>query len=175
MQTNEEFSNYENIYYIFANVYRIKKENANTKAYMDLISRNFETLIHSPNGSVGKSCNNKLEVYNQALNLQNKLEDEIWRSVVDTYKNLPYRIRMEVSKRIRLNRSFTPMEFMSFDILGQYFEAYKQYILENVLNFDIIEYLYNEWTKQLANRLIAARQNRGFTYVEFIYQNQIPN
>lgn len=173
MNPDENFARYENIYYIFAFVYNQKRENnARTKAYMDLINRDFETLIYSPDGSCGKGYNNKLEVYDQALNLRNKLDDGLWENVINTYEDLPYRIRMEVSKRIRLRKNFTPNEFMAFDILGNYFEDYKKYILENVLDFNIIENLYDQWANELAKNLAVARQMKGFTYGEFIYQNQ---
>lgn len=172
MNPNESFASYQNIFYIFAFVYARKKENAKTKAYMDLQNRNFETLIYSPNGCVGKGANNKLEVYNQALNLKNKLEDEIWNNVVNTYEDLPTRIRMEVSKRIR-RKSFSPDEFAIFDILGTYFEDYKSYVLDNVLDFNVIDELYNKWAYELSVKLSEARKIRGFNYGEFIYQNQM--
>lgn len=172
MNPNESFASYRNIFYIFAFVYGIKKENARTKAYMDLQNRNFETLIYSPNGCVGKGANNKLEVYNQALNLRNKLEDDAWYNVVNTYEDLPTRIRMEVSKRIRKRKNFSPNEFAIFDILGTYFEEYKRYVLDNVLDFNVIDKLYNNWAYELSLKLSEARKIKGFNYGKFFYQNQ---
>lgn len=172
MKQDEIFASYQNIFYIFAFVYARKKENARTKAYMDLQNRNFETLIYSPNGCVGKGANNKLEVYNQALNLRNKLEDDAWYNVVNTYEDLPTRIRMEVSKRIRRRKNFSPNEFATFDILGTYFEDYKSYVLDNVLDFNVIDELYKNWAYELSVKLSEARKIRGFNYGEFIYQNQ---
>lgn len=172
MNPNESFASYQNIFYIFAFVYARKKENARTKAYMDLQNRNFETLIYSPNGCVGKGANNKLEVYNQALNLRNKLEDEAWHNIIKKYTDLPNRIRMEVSKRIR-RKNFSPNEFATFDILGTYFEEYKRYVLDNVLDFNVIDELYNNWAYELSLKLSEARKIRAFNYGEFIYQNQI--
>lgn len=172
MNPNESFASYRNIFYIFAFVYARKKENARTKAYMDLQNRNFETLIYSPNGCVGKGANNKLEVYNQALNLRNKLEDEAWYNVVNTYEDLPTRIRMEVSKRIRRRKNFSPNEFATFDILGTYFEEYKRYVLDNVLDFNVIDKLYNNWAYGLSLKLSEARKIKGFNYGKFFYQNE---
>lgn len=173
MQSNETFGSYEKIYYIFAHVYHTKKANTRTKGYIDLINRNYETLIYSPNGSAGKNYNNRLEIYNQFLNLQNKLDEEIWKDAIELYVDLPYRIRMEVSKRIRLRRNFSPVEFINLDILGFYFEDYKNYILKNFLDFSIIDNLYNHWAFELSQELIQARAKKGFTYGEFIYQNNI--
>lgn len=172
MNPNESFASYQNIFFIFAFVYSRKKENARTKAYMDLQNRNFETLIYSPNGCVGKGSNNKLEIYNQALNLRNKLEDDIWHNVINTYNDLPMRIRMEVSKRIR-RKNFSPNEFATIDLLGTYFEDYKSYILDNVLDFNIIDELYNNWAYELSVKLSEVRKIKGFNYGEFIYQNQM--
>ena len=79
---------------------------------------------------------------------------------------------MEVSKRIRLRKNFSPNEFATFDILGTYFEDYKSYILDNVLDFNVIDELYNNWAYELSVKLSEARKIRGFNYGEFIYQNQ---
>lgn len=172
MNPNEDFASYENIYYIFAHVYDMKIKNARTKAYLDLRSQNFETLIYAPNGSVGKSYNNRLEVYNQALNLSEKLEEEIKEEVFNTYEDLPRRIRMEVSKRIRLSKMLNKYDFGNIDILGNYFLSYKKYILDNVLDFNVIDSLYNMWANELSQKLMYERTVGKINYANFIYQNQ---
>ncbi|MBM6689667.1 hypothetical protein H9X75_01075 [Fusobacterium mortiferum] len=172
METTEEFASYQNIYYIFAHVYDKKIENARTKAYLDLINKGYETLIYAPNGSVGKSYNNRLEVYNQALNLSEKLDEDMKESIFNTYKDLPQRIRMEVSKRIRLRNLIGIYDFANYDILGNYFLSYKNYILENILDFKVIDELYNYWANILSQKLIAERNNGKINYANFIYQNQ---
>lgn len=171
MESEEEFNSYENIFYIFAYVYDKMKYGARAKAYLDMFEGKYETLTYSDNGKVGKSSNERLMIYNQWENLQNKLPEDILEETVRTYPDLPDRMRLEVSKRIRLRNGFNSLEFTSYDILGNYFEKYKNYILQNVLNFQIIDELYNQWSIELAQELIRQKAERKINYEVFILQN----
>lgn len=171
MNTTEEFTSYENIYHIMAIVYNELKAKARPKAFIDMIDNSVETVIYSDNGKADKSSNNKLMVYNQYLNLSNKLDEEVFEEALDTYKDLPYRIRMEVSKRIRLKCSFNSQEFSNEDILGHYFEDYKNYILNYALNIEKINELYDVWANNLAQLLNENRVLKNFNYEVFILQN----
>lgn len=172
MNNNEDFLSYWHIYQIFAYVYDIKFKNANAKAYIDLLTKNVETLIYSDSGKGGKNYNSRLEIYNQHLNLSNKIEEIEMEDILLTYPDLPQRVRMEVSKRIRLRKTFTGVEFSQFDILGNYFEKYKKYILDNILDFKVIEDLYTTWALQLANILIERKALGNVNYEIFILQNE---
>ena len=129
MNTDEEFRSYENLYRIMGLVYNETKPKARPKAFIDMINNSMETVIYSDNGKSDKTSNNKLMIYNQYLNLSQKLDEEVLEDTLETYEDLPYRIRMEVSKRIRLRKSFDNEEFSNLDILGSYFEDYKKYLL----------------------------------------------
>ncbi len=141
MRDNEEFNSYENVFQICAIVYNRTKNKARPKAFIDMIDRKLETVIYSDNGKSDKSSNNKLMIYNQYLNLNQKLDEEVFEETLKAYGDLPYRIRMEVSKRVRLRKSFNGQEFANLDILGNYFEQYKNYILDYVLNKEEIDWL----------------------------------
>ena len=171
MRDNEEFNSYENVFQICAIVYNRTKNKARPKAFIDMIDRKLETIIYSDNGKTDKSSNNKLMIYNQYLNLNQKLDEEIFEETLEAYGDLPYRIRMEVSKRVRLRRSFTGQEFANLDILGNYFEQYKNYILDYVLNKDEIDWQYNLWSERLVKVLIENRTKGNFNYKVFILQN----
>lgn len=171
MRTNEEFSSYENIFQICATIYNRTKNKARPKAFIDMIDRRIETVIYSDNGKSNKSSNNKLMIYNQYLNLNQKLDEEVFEETLETYGDLPYRIRMEVSKRIRSRRNFTGQEFAKFDILGNYFEQYKNYILDYILNKEEIDWQYTLWSEQLSKVLIESRAKGNFNYEVFILQN----
>ncbi|MDQ9814964.1 hypothetical protein RFZ01_11175, partial [Acinetobacter pittii] len=75
--------------------------------------------------------------------MNQKLDEEVFEETLKAYGDLPYRIRMEVSKRVRLRKSFNGQEFANLDILGNYFEQYKNYILDYVLNKEEIDWQYN--------------------------------
>ena len=171
MNTNEDFNSYTNVYRIMGFVYNETKNNARPKAFIDMIDNNMETVIYSDNGKSDKSSNNKLMIYNQSLNLSTKLEEEVFEETLDTYEDLPNRIRMEVSKRINLRRSFDSKGFANLDILGYYFEDYKKYILDYALNKEKIDELYNIWANNLARTLIERRTLRNVKYEVFVLQN----
>lgn len=171
MESDEEFNSYRNIFYIFAHVYDKMKHGARAKAYLDMFEKKYETLTYSDNGKVGKSSNDKLMIYNQWENLQNKLPEDIFEETVKVYPDLAQRMRLEVSKRVRLRKEFNSLGFANFDILGNYFESYKEYILKNVLNFQIIDELYNQWSIELSQELIKQKAERKINYEVFILQN----
>lgn len=171
MRDNEEFNSYENVFQICAIVYNRTKNKARPKAFIDMIDRKLETVIYSDNGKSDKSSNNKLMIYNQYLNLNQKLDEEVFEETLKAYGDLPYRIRMEVSKRVRLRKSFNGQEFANLDILGNYFEQYKSYILDYVLNKEEIDWRYNYWSAQLEKLLIDNRAKGNFKYEVFILQN----
>lgn len=172
MNSVEEFNRYLNIYTIFAYVYDKKNKSARAKAYIDILNKSYETLIYSSSGKGRKDSNSRLEIYNQYINLKNKLDTEFFNETVRAYPDLSQRIRMEVSKRIRLRHGFTGTEFANFDILGNYFETYKNYILDNILDFSIIDNLYEQWANTLANNLKNQRALGNVNYEVFILQNQ---
>lgn len=171
MRDNEEFNSYENVFQICAIVYNKTKNKARPKAFIDMIDRKLETVIYSDNGKSDKSSNNKLMIYNQYSNLNQKLDEEVFEETLKAYGDLPYRIRMEVSKRVRLRKSFNGQEFANLDILGNYFEQYKNYILDYVLNKEEIDWQYNIWSERLVKVLIENRTKGNFNYKVFILQN----
>lgn len=171
MNKGKTFSSYENIYRIFAFVYNNLKEDAIPKAFIDMILNNMETIIYSDNGKSDKSSNNRLMIYNQYANLKSKLKKEVFEEILVKYDDLPYRIRMEVSKRIRLRIDFNSQTFSTYDILGHYFEEYKKYILKYVLNKEKIEELYNNWAEYLARLLKEERTLTTFNYETFLLKN----
>ena len=165
------FSHYRNIFYIFAQVYNLKKAKSNSRGFIDLITDEFQTIIYSSNGSSRKDCNNKLEIYNQYKNLEGKVKEEIFIKIIKKYPDLEKRMRLEVSKRVNLRKNFSIQNFKRFDILRNYFSAYKNYILDNVLDFKIIEELYNQWAKELADKLNKEKTMKNFSYEIFILKN----
>ena len=165
-----DFHSYINAYKIFALVYNIKKEEMRAKGYIDLIDEKYETVVYSDNGKTDKSSNDRLMIYNQYQNLKTKLGEERIEEIIANSQELKRRMRLEVSKRIR-REPFSLENFKNFDILGEYFDDYKNYILENVLNREIIENLYNEKVKNLSELLSQNRALGNFNYEVFILKN----
>ena len=170
MSEDMDFHSYINAYKIFALVYNTQKANARAKGYVDLIDEKYETVVYSDNGKVDKSSHDRLMIYNQYQNLKTKLGEERLEEIIANYQNLKRRMRLEVSKRIR-REPFSLENFKNFDILGEYFEKYKNYILENVLNREIIENFYNENARNLSELLSQKRALGNFNYEVFILKN----
>lgn len=170
MREDMNFHSYINAYKIFALVYNIKKEEMRAKGYIDLIDEKYETVVYSDNGKTDKSSNDRLMIYNQYQNLKTKLGEERIEEIIANSQELKRRMRLEVSKRIR-REPFSLENFKNFDILGEYFDDYKNYILENVLNREIIENLYNEKVKNLSELLSQNRALGNFNYEVFILKN----
>ena len=80
-------------------------------------------------------------------------------------------MRLEVSKRINLRNNFSIQDFKNFDILRKYYSEYKKYILDNILDFTIIEQLYNQWAKELSDKLDKEKTVKNFNYETFILKN----
>lgn len=169
MEEGLDFNSYSNIYRIFALVYN-KKKNTRAKGFIDLEDYTVETVIYSDNGKSDKSSNNRLMIYNQYQNLKVKLGEEDFENTLKEYPDLISRMRLEVSKRIR-RKEFLLDEFKNFDILSEYFQSYKKYILDNVLNRKAIEQLYDEAAEGIAEILAEERDSNGFNYEAFILRN----
>ncbi|MCI6151621.1 MAG: hypothetical protein MR673_00635 [Fusobacterium perfoetens] len=171
MRANMDFNSYCKIYKIFAYTYTKKKNKARSKKYVDTLTEEVETVIYSDTGRTNRDYNNRLMIYNQYENLKSKLGEKNIEEIVHENPDLLRRMRLEVSKRIRRVKPFTMEEFASFDIYGHYFPEYKNYILENVMNKEIIDKLYQEWANELTSILIQERAKGNFEYERFILQN----
>lgn len=170
MKEGLDFNSYSNIYRIFALVYN-KKKSTRAKGFIDLEDYTVETVIYSDNGKSDKSSNNRLMIYNQYQNLKVKLGEDDFENTLKDYPDLISRMRWEVSKRIRREKYFTLDEFKTFDILSAYFQQYKNYILDNILNRKAIEQLYDETAEGIAEILAEERNSNGFNYEAFILRN----
>ena len=82
MRDDEEFNSYVNVFQIYCYVYNKTKNKARPKAFIDMIDRKLETVIYSDNGKSDKSSNNKLMIYNQYLNLNQKLDEEVFEETL---------------------------------------------------------------------------------------------
>lgn len=169
MRDTHCFWHYENIYKVFAMVYTSKNKKSNPKMISTILERRVETLNYSDTKVVG-NYNSKIMVYDQYINLRDKLEDFQLNRTLECFPDLTQRIRLEVSKRVSRN-PFTLDSFFSYDIYGEYYPKFKNYLLENFLDSDIIEKFYNEHAFQLAEALRIGRTNSSFKYEVFILNN----
>lgn len=162
---NEEhnFHSYLNIYMILGEVYNKRKANGIQKAYSDLLTKKHETITYA-DSKTKSSSNSKVTIYNQYENIKTKSadEDEL-KYYLDHFDELKDRIRIEFSKRIR-RKYFSNEEFSKFDILSEYLDSAKKEIFTNLLNFKIIDKVYEEKKELLIKSLKEEKILGNFNY-----------
>lgn len=165
-----DFYSYNKLYGIMAMVHAEKRIKGSRKMYADILTQRPETLIYTDT-KTPSSYNSKVMIYNQFLNVEAKVDsEETLNMFLGKYPDLQYRMRIEVSKKIRRN-PFSIVDFGNFDMSGSYLSQLKETALENLLDFQIIDNIYQNEAIQLANILNIERQRSGFNYEVFILQN----
>lgn len=169
MKEEEYFCHYQNIFKIFAYIYKKNEPNASPKAIQDILSGKQETLYYADTKVIA-NYNSRIMIYNQDLNISDKYKD-IYQNIVKEFPDLRKRIRIEVSKRVR-RKSMGIFIFTKFDIFGLYFPKFKRYLLDNLLNISDLKILYKEKAEKLTNLLIEEREKkRNFTYEAFLLEH----
>ncbi|KDE71257.1 hypothetical protein FUSO6_01455 [Fusobacterium necrophorum DAB] len=163
---------HENVFRIFAWIYHRHFTKSSPKAISEILTKRQETLYYTDSKVIG-NYNSRVMVYNQALNIQEKTEDEeIYQGIIEQFPDLSRRIRLEVSKRIK-RQSMSLEEFQGENLYAHYFSRYKNYLLENLLNLEDLELYYEETAIAISQKLLLFREEMGsnFTYEAFLLQN----
>ena len=170
MEEGEYFCYYQNIFKIFAYIYKINEINASPKAIQDILSGKQETLYYADTKVIA-NYNSRVMIYNQAQNIEDKMGYKTYKEILNEFPDLRKRIRIEVSKRIKRD-SMLIKEFARFNIFGHYFPRFKRYLLDNLLNVDNLETIYREKIENLTNLLVEERdEKRNFTYEAFLLEH----
>lgn len=164
-----DFNSYNRIYCLMAIVHEEKKKRGTRKMYSDILSQNSETLIYADSKTIS-AYNEKVTIYNQFLNMQGKLDEDTLNVSIKEYPDLKQRIRIEASKRIRRN-PFTIDNFKMFNIIIHYLPQLKKTILDNLLDFEIIDNIYDIEAINLGQLLYKAKELSKINYEVFILQN----
>ena len=168
MKEEEFFFYYQNIFKIFAYIYKRNEENTSPKAIQDILSGRQETLYYADTKVIA-NYNSRIMIYNQDLNIHDKMSYDTYKEILKEFPDLKKRIRIEVSKRIKRDSMFIK-EFANFNILGHYFSRFKRYLLDNLINTDDLEIIYRKKVEELTNLLIQEREKRNFTYEAFLLE-----
>ncbi len=124
-----EFSDYENVFRVLAMIYeRTKNPNYRTKGISDMIDMSIETVNFYDKANIA------ISIYNQWLNIKRKTNSlDSFNYYNQTYPELKNRIRIEVRQRKR-RKPFTLYDFANFDILGEYSNKYRKFLLKYLFN-----------------------------------------
>lgn len=166
MEKNERFPDYSNLFKIMGEIYYYKNPNGRPKAFIDLITDAKETIIFT-DSKTPSAYNSRVIIYDQYLNLERKLSTDEFEKALNDFKDLPYRMRIEVSKRIR-RKGYSLDEFADMDLFSHYKEEYRKYLFENIFDFREIEILYKEKIQKLSKKLREEKMLRSFSYECFI-------
>lgn len=169
MKEEEDFCHYQNIFKIFAYIYKKNESNASPKAIQDILSGKQETLYYADTKVIA-NYNSRIMIYNQDLNISDKYKDT-YQNIIKEFPDLKKRIRIEVSKRIR-RKPMGISTFAKFDIFSLYFPRFKRYLLDNLLNIDDLEIFYKKKIEELTNLLVEEKEKkRNFTYEAFLLEH----
>ena len=170
MDPEYDFSSYKKVYQVLSFVHERKNKNGSVKAYTDVKKFNPQTVIFADTKSIS-SFNKKITIYNQYKNIEEKTKDEeLFQLICMEHDDLRNRMRIEVSKRIR-RKGLTIQEFGELNILKEYIEGYRDYLLEKLFDLEEIEKIYDDKATELAEIFESYRDNSNkVNYMSFIYK-----
>jgi hypothetical protein len=151
-------------------VHERKNKNGSVKAYTDVKKFSPQTVIFADTKSIS-SFNKKITIYNQYKNIEEKTKDEeLFQLICMEHDDLRNRMRIEVSKRIR-RKGITIQKFGELNILKEYIEGYRNYLLEKLFDLEEIEKIYDDKATELAKIFESYRDNSNkVNYMSFIYK-----
>lgn len=172
MNKNEEFHMFKNIFRIFAEVYTYQNPRANPKKILDMLNEKEETLIYSDRADI-KNYYQKIMIYNQWKKFRDKYNPKEFKKICEEFPDLPRRIRIEYSIRVQKNRRLSKEmdleQFECFNIYNEFVPKAIEYILENILNEEIIEQVLDDKMYELKEYFYNKKRNKRIDYKEFIY------
>lgn len=172
MNKNEKFHMFKNIFRIFAEVYTYQNLTANPKKILDMLNEKEETLIYSDRADI-KNYYQKIMIYNQWKKFRDKYNPKEFKKICEEFPDLSRRIRIEysirVSKNRRLSKEMDLEQFECFNIYNEFVPKAIEYILENILNEEIIEQVLDDKMYELKEYFYNEKRNKRIDYKEFIY------
>ncbi|WP_260442207.1 hypothetical protein [Fusobacterium hwasookii] len=89
MKEEEDFCHYQNIFKIFAYIYKKNESNASPKAIQDILSGKQETLYYADTKVIA-NYNSRIMIYNQDLNISDKYKDT-YQNIIKEFPDLKKR------------------------------------------------------------------------------------
>ena len=160
---DEDFNSYYKVFKLMDRIYRNDiPGNKSTTAVVNLTEDKLETVYFTDTKIMG-NYNSHVVIYDQNLNLYNKYLDrnETYRydNILKEFPDLPHRMRIEVSKRIR-RKPFTIEEFYKYDILNDYFENFRIFLIDNFLDRETFNKVIDKNSDEIMD-IIKDQANKG--------------
>lgn len=177
MEENKTFNSYFNLFVLFADIYEYESTRRSSITVERTRTREKETVYYADTPVVS-NYNSRIVIYNQNLNIKLKYtsddndEQLTYENVLWRHPDLPKRIRIEVSKRVK--RHPIPLyDFAKLDILETYYENFKTYLLDNIFDLNILDKVTEDRIETLTIKFNKRRDNKGFNFGKFILQEQV--
>lgn len=141
------FSDYLQVFRLMSIVYtETRKIKYGPTGIFNMNKLEVETVNFTNNSGNIEVC-----IYNQALNIQRKTQSSFdYVSCQKKFPDLVNRIRIEVRKRIS-RKPFSPEQFSKFDVLGEYGNAHREFLLTHLFNTQVISNFIDERINYLDN------------------------
>lgn len=173
MRDSEEFYMYKNIFKIFAEVYKLQNVNCDPKEINDILKGRTETLIYADRTD-HKNYYQKIMIYNPYKKFRDKYSRTEFEKICREFPNLSKRIRIEYSIRVSsqrtLGRKMSLEDFGNFNIYGTFLSKAVDYILDNLLNKELIDQVLDDKTFELKEYYYQEIQYKKIDYEKFIYK-----
>ncbi|MGL5280076.1 MAG: hypothetical protein ACRC8M_13585 [Cetobacterium sp.] len=170
LNSGDSFNGYRNLYQLLNSIY-IKRNPFSIPKNVSVTGNNeVETLIFSDTQNVG-AYNRKIVIYNQYRKFCDYYSKDSLRlhSILQKYPDLPRRVRIEASKRIR-RKPFEVLDFMEFDIFNAYVQQFADDILNNLFNKELFDSASKDRIEWLKETIKKEREYPNFNYQAFIYR-----
>lgn len=169
MKEDKEFHNYSNVFKILASAFTKRYSRVEGKSVVDTKKKKEQTVTFT-DAPVASAYNTKIMIYNQKLNLDSKLKEEIdLRKTLEKFPDLPRRMRIEMSKRIN-RKEMSLKDFQKFELFEEYSNKYKKELKNLLFDEELLDGVYEEEVEKLAEILEEERkfQKKRFTYKNFL-------
>lgn len=169
MKEDKEFHNYSNVFKILASAFTKRYSRVEGKSVVDTKKKKEQTVTFT-DAPVASAYNTKIMIYNQKLNLDSKLKEEIdLRKTLEKFPDLPRRMRIEMSKRIN-RKEMSLKDFQKFELFEEYSNKYKKELKNLLFDEELLDDVYEEEIEKLADILEEERevQKKRFTYKNFL-------
>lgn len=169
MDEDKEFHDYSNIFKILAFSFTQQYPEVEAKSIVDTIKKREQTVIYADTPTIS-AYNKKITIYNQMKNLDSKNRETIdIERTLEKYPELPRRMRIEMSKRIK-RKEMTLKEFGEYELFKEYLKKYKEELKELLFDEELLDRVYEEGIENLSEILKEEKEYRGdsFTYKKFI-------
>lgn len=169
MEKDKRFYDYMNIFKVLALAFNKTYEETEVKSMVDTLKKREQTVIYANTPTIS-AYNKKITIYNQMKNLDSKITEDIdMKKTLEKYPDLPRRIRIEMSKRIK-RKEMTLKEFGKYNLFEEYSIKYKEELKKLLFDKELLDEVYEEEIEKLSEILDEERefQKKRFTYKNFL-------